>query len=379
MKNITLLFILILVCFNNVFPQSVNHTFKINGSITQLEEGIIYISYNNGEQFVVDSSKIVNGNFEFSGTINQPVLANLRLVDSDILDSKALPLFMDPTSMNVKLSNNPFAIIDVQGSKTHQELSEWISLRNNARDQLARVLETRETEKDIAKLQLLEDSLIFFNDEKKRVEYDFFKSHPKSYVTAFVLGLTFRDYTSEELKGMYNNMGSILQMSSNGIYILEQINKKTSSEVGDMAKDFSAKDLITGNDFNLFAARGKYIFIDFWGSWCIPCIELIPSLVEEYAKYKDRNIIFLSIAFDTESDLYKTKAIIKEQGMNWVNLWQDQKMKDENKSIPTKFNVSSYPTTIIIDPTGKIIHRSVGNNEFIKISRLLAQIFKTGA
>lgn len=110
MKNITLLLILILICFNDVFSQSINNTFKINGSITQLEKGTIYISYNNGEQFVVDSSKIINGNFEFSGIMNHSVIARLRLIP----DGEALSLFIDPTTMNIKLSNNPFAIIDVQ-------------------------------------------------------------------------------------------------------------------------------------------------------------------------------------------------------------------------------------------------------------------------
>lgn len=243
------------------------------------------------------------------------------------------------------------------------------------RNQLAKVRDAVETEKDTTKLRLLEDSLIFYNDEKKRLEYDFFKTHPQSYVTAFALFFNYRNYTSDELKGIYDNMGNRLQASSDGITLLKNMLKMESNTVGNLATDFSGKDIITGKYFNLKAAKGKYIFIDFWGSWCIPCIELIPSLVEEHAKYKDRNIIFLSIASDTEADLPKAKAIIKEKQMNWVNLWQDQKIKDE--SITTKFDIRAYPTTLIIDPMGKIIYKREGSDDFIRITRLLAQVFPT--
>lgn len=375
-KNITVLSILMLACFNEGFSQLPTNGFKIKGTIGQSENEIIYISYYNGVQAVIDSSKLTNGSFEFSGTVSKPVIANFRLENSDILDSKALPVFIEPTTMYIELKDQPFSIEKVVGSKTHQELEEWITLNNDAKSRLTKVIAAAEIEKDEKKLKLLEDSIAFYNDERKRIEYDFFKSYPQSYATAFVLLFSYRNYTVDELREMYNNMGNELQMSSDGVYLLKHINEMEPSAVGKMAKDFSGKDIMTGKDFSLQEAKGKYVFIDFWGSWCIPCIELIPSLVEEHAKYKNHNIIFLSVAYDTERDLSKAKAIIKEKHMDWVNLWQDRKV--EENSITAKFDVRAFPTTVIIDPAGKIIYKREGNDNFIKVSRLLAQIFDVG-
>jgi|SRR5690606_12732656 len=373
-KNIAVFFILMLACFSDGFSQLPANGFKIKGNIIQSENKIIYITYYNGEQSVIDSSKLINGNFEFSGTINYPVIARLRLTSD--LDGDPLSLFLDSTIMNVRISSNPFAIINVQGSKPHQELSEWITLKNDTKSRLTRLLVAAEIEKDEEKLKLLEDSIVLYNDERKRIEFDFFKSHSQSYATAFALIFSYRNYTVDELRGMYNNMGNELQMSSDGEYLLKHINEMEPSAVGKMAKDFSGKDIMTGKDFSLQEAQGKYVFIDFWGSWCIPCIELIPSLVGEHAKYKDHDIIFLSVAYDNERDLSKAKAIIKEKHMDWVNLWQDRKV--EENSITAKFDVRAYPTTVIIDPTGKIIYKRDGSEDFVKVTRLLAQIFDGG-
>ena len=96
---------------------------------------------------------------------------------------------------------------------------------------------------------------------------------------------------------------------------------------------------------------------------------MIPSLVKEYNKYKDENIVFLSIAYDSEPDLTKSKTIVNKYSMNWINLWQDK--NDEEGSITEKYDIHVYPTTILIDPEGKIILRSEGTEGFLSISRLL--------
>jgi len=127
-----------LACFSDSFSQLPANEFKIKGNIIQSENKIIYITYYSGEQSVIDSSKLINGNFEFSGTVSKPVIANFRLENSDILDSKALPIFIEPTTMYIELKDQPFSIVRVEGSKTHQELSEWITLNKNSGAKIAK-------------------------------------------------------------------------------------------------------------------------------------------------------------------------------------------------------------------------------------------------
>lgn len=120
-----------------------------------------------------------------------------------------------------------------------------------------------------------------------------------------------------------------------------------------MAPNFTLKD-INGNDFTLSSLRGKYVVLDFWGSWCGWCIKALPKLKECYAKHKDSGKLeFISIdCRDTEA---KWKAAVEKHNMTWIQV----KNEDKDK-IPDLYAVPGYPTFVIIDPEGKIIKRFVG-------------------
>lgn len=122
---------------------------------------------------------------------------------------------------------------------------------------------------------------------------------------------------------------------------------------GKMAPNFTLKD-INGNDFTLSSLRGKYVVLDFWGSWCGWCIKALPKQKECYAKHKDSGKLeFISIdCRDTEA---KWKAAVEKHNMTWIQV----KNEDKDK-IPDLYAVPGYPTFVIIDPEGKIIKRFVG-------------------
>ena len=113
-----------------------------------------------------------------------------------------------------------------------------------------------------------------------------------------------------------------------------------------------------GRLFELSALRGKYVLLDFWGSWCNPCISAIPDLVSLDRKYK-HILSIVSIAYDEKKNLAVLNKLIKENGMGWIHLFEDNKDKS-GSSIVKKFKVEAFPTQILIDPEGKIILRTEG-------------------
>jgi thiol-disulfide isomerase/thioredoxin len=111
----------------------------------------------------------------------------------------------------------------------------------------------------------------------------------------------------------------------------------------------------------------KYTLLDFWGTWCGPCIAGLPNLKEFYQKYKDR-IELVSIAHD--KDIEKVKKFIEEKEMNWVHKFENNAEKKPEKLVE-KLKVECFPTFILLDKSGKIISRGCGEQQLKEIEKIL--------
>ena len=117
---------------------------------------------------------------------------------------------------------------------------------------------------------------------------------------------------------------------------------------GDEAPDFTLED-INGNPLSLSSLRGKWVVIDFWGSWCKWCIQGVPLMKEYYAKYQDKLEI---LGVDCRDTVEKWKEAVAEHGLSWQHVYCDINAKENN---PFKlYSVRGFPTKIVIDPEGKV-------------------------
>lgn len=120
---------------------------------------------------------------------------------------------------------------------------------------------------------------------------------------------------------------------------------------GNPAPDFTIPD-VDGKMISLKDLRGKYVYIDFWATWCGPCIKEIPSLKKIEEEYLGKNIHFVSISYDKPVDLEKWRAYVIENKLTGIQLIADQQMHDlYNKT----FNIDLIPRFILLDPQGNII------------------------
>ncbi len=133
------------------------------------------------------------------------------------------------------------------------------------------------------------------------------------------------------------------------------VEAEQTAAAADMAPDFELPDL-QGNPMKLSSLRGKYVVLDFWGSWCIWCIRGIPKMKEVYAKYKDKMEI-LGIDFnDTEE---KWKAAVEKYSLPWLQV----RCPDEQaQMIGSLYHLEGFPTKAVIDPEGKLLKVVVGED-----------------
>jgi len=125
------------------------------------------------------------------------------------------------------------------------------------------------------------------------------------------------------------------------------------SDSARIAPDFTLTD-IDGRELSLSSLRGRYVVLDFWGSWCYWCVKGIPEMKAYYAKYKDK-VEFLGIDCRESDD--KWKAAVAEYELPWLHV-RNQTPDD----VPPLYEVPGFPTKVIISPEGTIIKTVVGES-----------------
>lgn len=123
--------------------------------------------------------------------------------------------------------------------------------------------------------------------------------------------------------------------------------KPLSAKPGFFIPSFGGTDVVSGSQIHINDLIGKYVYIDIWGSWCSGCVMDLPKLVESYAKRDSSNVAFLGVAYDTPENL---DAAIEKYGITWPNV-----LSTEDNNITELLNVKGYPTTILVNPEGKVI------------------------
>ena len=316
-----LIFLTLLSC------TSISDSIKIEGKVSGLKNQtvkLLKLDLETNEPVVVDSFNSKNGAFEFIVKKEPSYLHTLF-----INDSIKLPFFVD--NSKVKIDGD---IKSIESFTISSKSKEDNFFREYSQDD-------------------------FFD---RKIGMDIMLNYPDNIVSVFTAYYQFQihNISQDTMSLIIDNFSSY---SKNSIYFdyLKSLYKKiTSIKEGVLAPNFTSKD-IDGKQYSLYDFRGKYVYIDFWASWCAPCIEKFPEMKKIYNSRDKSKFEILGVSVDVSRDSW-IKSIEKNK-LSWINI-SNTKGWDE---ISDSYGVKAVPQNFLVDPNGTIIKKNIELNDLKEI------------
>jgi peroxiredoxin len=122
------------------------------------------------------------------------------------------------------------------------------------------------------------------------------------------------------------------------------------TRIGTPAPDFVVQD--SDRKVALHDYRGQIVVLNFWATWCAPCIQEIPSLIEMASKVKDKNITVIGVSIDVDESAYK--SFVQRYGVSFLTV------RDPGQKSSGLYGTTGWPETFIIDKQGVLRRKFVG-------------------
>lgn len=357
--------------------------FTLSGEIKGKTDAYIYLTYKNGS---TDSSLIQNGKFSFAGEVDSPAQAMVMMDRNARFFDKYAQLYIAPANMRLSLDYNNFTDGAVlKGSPVQAEADVLAKMRAPAMAKLKPLqkaydkannvyIDARKANKDEATLETLKDEATKAKDamdpyieEMNEAETAFMDKYPASYVTASAMRYRVSGMKLQEAEQRYNKLPDGIKASALGKEIKKDVDNLRLGSPGANAYVFASKEL-RGNPLSLADYKGKYVLLDFWASWCVPCRKGNPHLLSLYSKYKDKGFEIIGISDDDRNLEAWQKAVEKDNIGVWKHVlrgfkWTADMRPDRTDDISDRYGIHTLPTKVLIDPNGIIIGRYGGGGE----------------
>lgn len=372
MKN----FVVLIFLFCSAMLYGQGYTVKLK--ISNVPHDKIRLVYFEGDTLVANSNYVKSdGWIVFEGIVKEPLVSNIIIAnnpsleilttDGGIIPGPDLSFFLSNDIIEILGEASILYASTVNGGVQNKEWTSvkyqlaiieganWLLLKNYFANKDRMPEEDRKT-------------ITSAMEENKKIgnllKNEFIDRNTGSLVSLFYLTeMMHTEVTLEELQFFYTRLDDNLKTHSYAKNVLGGIAKLKKSAIGLQAMNFQ-RTTNKGVNFNLDDLKGKYVLLDFWGSWCVPCRISHPHLLSLYNKYKGDSFEIVGIAQESGKNLEQAnvtwRKAIEIDKLIYINVLNNE--ETQGMDIVNAYGISAFPTKVLLDKNGIIIARFIGDD-----------------
>lgn len=308
--------------------------YTITGSAEGLENGAkVFLYEDRRAQNVLEETTLENGKFSFTGKVQEPVL---RFIDVEGRDGRPIHVVIEPGDITLNIGETE----SVSGTPLNEKnYSFWSSLGEKSAP----------------------DSKLVF---------DFIKQNTDNVLGVYYANQNAYMFDLAQLKEIVSLFPAEWTNNEMLNQIKELVSNQEETAVGKKFKDL--KGLTPAGEekaLSDYVGKGKVVLVDFWASWCPPCRQDMPYLVNAYARYKDKGFEIVGVSLDKTNEDWKQG--IEDLGITWPQI---SDLKYWGSELSKAYGVRSIPFTVLIDKEGNIVDQKISGKDLdAKLSELLAK------
>lgn len=339
--------------------------YTLDGTINGGEGEWIYLAYTVHDTVrVTDSVRIADGAFRFAKELDVPAVEAALYMGKpfDYRTLKMARVFLEPAAMTVALDTADFSAVKVTGSASQTESDSLNAVLSPIYAHVRSLRDSLQTASSGERKEWLTAQADAYADSIRNIQLDFVQSRPHSFVAAGYLPFLMGQMTYADLKAVYENLSPEVKQHANLLEVRKELSVLERVQPGNPAPLFRALSW-EGDSIDLADLKGKYVLLDFWATWCVPCRKSFPHVKGLYRKYHAKGFEVFCVA-DDDSNPDKWKEAIRKDGIEDFHhvlrglKWDRSKGidgMDHTNDISDLYAIHYLPTKYLIDKEGNIV------------------------